>query len=370
MKICCEKSVLMENINTVMKSVSSKSPSPILEGILICAEEDGNISLFANDLKNAIKAVFGGEVREEGKSVINARMLSEIISKLPDGIVLISSDENLKVEIQLGMSRFEIYGMEPEDFPVVKDEEMENKIILDKMQLKNSIKQIIFSISTDEKRIALTGALFEVEDNILKMVSLDGHRLSFRKININPTGINTSFIVPGKTLSDLLKIIEDGEGEAEISFDMNRVNFRIDNFILYSNLIDGDFFKYEQILPKQCDLTVITDTKAFNDSILRSSLVITSDIKSPLKLEINGEGIFMSSSTKHGKAQDMLSCEVEGEGLSIGFNHRFLLDALRGCEAAKIKLEFTTSLNPLVIKGVDRDDFLYLILPLRLRSEG
>ena len=370
MKIFCEKNILFESINTVMKAVSSKSTVPVLEGILITADDDGTISLFANDLKNAIKTVIVGEVRESGKVVLNARMFYEIISKLPDGVVLISSDENLRTEIQLGMSRFEIFGMESEDFPSVEETEPDNKFVIDKAALKNAIKQIIFSISTDEKRIALTGALFEIEDKLLKMVTLDGHRLSFRKMEIASTGIKTSFIVPGKTLSDLLKIVDDAEGSAEIGFDMNRINFKIDNYILYSGLIDGDFFKYEQILPKQCDLTVITETKAFNEAILRSSLVITSDVKSPLKFEINGEGIFMSSATKHGKAQDMLSCEVDGAGLSIGFNHRFLLDALRSCDTAKIKLEFTTSLNPLVIKGVDRDDFLYLILPLRLRNEG
>lgn len=370
MKLCCEKNVLLENINTAMKAVPSKSTAPILEGILITADDDGTISLFSNDLKNAVKTVFSGEVRERGKIVINAKMFYEIISKLPDGVVLISSDENYKTEVQLGMTRFEIYGMDPDDFPTVSDEELENRFVMDKLVLKNSIKQIIFSISTDEKRIALTGALFEIDNNILKMVTLDGHRLSYRKTEIGETGINTSFIVPGKTLSDLLKTVDDAAGEAEISFNMNRINFRIDNFILYSGLIDGDFFKYEQIIPKQCDLTVLTDTKAFNDAIMRSSLVITSDVKSPLRMEINDEGILMSSVTKHGKAQDMLSCEVEGTGLSIGFNHRFLLDALRSCEASKIKLEFTTSLNPLVIKGVDRDDFLYLILPLRLRNEG
>ncbi len=370
MKFCCEKSALLENINIVLKAVSGKSTVPILEGILINALPDGSISLLGNDLKNAIEANFSGDVREPGSIVLNAKLFYEIVSKLPDGVILVSSDAAFRTEIQLGMSRFEIFGMDPQDFPTVNIEGNETEVEVEKAVLKNSIKQIIFSISTDEKRIALTGALFEIEDNVFKMVSVDGHRLSYRKINIEPSGVTASFIVPGKTLSDLLKIVSDGEGKAKISFSSNRVNFKIDNFILYSNLIDGDFFKYEQILPAQCDLTVITETKALTDAITRSSLVITSDIKSPLKLDINGEGIFFSSSTKHGKAQDMLTCEVEGNPLSIGFNHKFLIDALRTCDTGKIKLEFTSALNPLVIKGVDRDDFLYLILPLRLRNEG
>lgn len=370
MKFCCEKTELLENINIVLKAVSGKSLVPVLEGILISADDEGNIKLTGNDLKNAIEANFKGEVREPGKIVLNAKLFYEIISKLPDGVILISGDENFKTEIQLGMSRFEIYGLDPEDFPAVEEINEEKNINIDKTALKNAIRQIIFSISADEKRIALTGALFEIEDNILKLVSLDGHRLSYRKLVIEPTGIMESFIVPGKTLSDLLKIVNDNPGNIKISFSGNRVNFKIDNFILYSNLIEGDFFKYEQILPNKCDITVITDTKAFSDAILRSSLVITADIKSPLKLDISSEGIFMQSSTKHGKAQDMLNCEVTGQSLSIGFNHKFLLDALRTCDAEKIKLEFTSSLNPLVIKSVDKDDFIYLILPLRLRNEG
>ena len=370
MKFCCEKSLLLENINVVLKAVSGKSAVPILEGILISAEEDGTIKLLGNDLKNAIEASFNGDVSEAGKIVLNAKLFYEIVSKLPEGVILVSGDENFKTEIQLGMSRFEIYGLDPEDFPSVEMNNPEKGLTIDKVSLKNAIKQIIFSISADEKRIALTGALFEIEDNIIKLVSLDGHRLSYRKLSIEPCGINESFIVPGKTLSDLLKIVNDNPGNAEIYFSNNRVNFKIDNFILYSNLIEGDFFKYEQILPSQCDLTVITDTKAFSDAILRSSLVITSDIKSPLKLDISNDGIFMQSSTKHGKAQDMLNCEVSGNPLSIGFNHKFLIDALRSCDTSKIKLEFTSALNPLVIKSVDKDDFIYLILPLRLRNEG
>ena len=370
MKFCCEKSVILENINIVMKAVSGKSAVPILEGILITADEDGNIKLLGNDLKNAIEATFTGDVSEPGKIVLNARLFHEIISKIPDGAILISSDDNFKTEIQLGMSRFEIYGMDPEEFPGVEENNPEKGFVIDKGSLKNAIKQIIFSISADEKRIALTGALFEVEDNIIKMVSLDGHRMSYRKIAIEPCGITESFIIPGKTLSDLLKIVNDNPGNAEIFFSDNRANFKIDNYVLYSNLIEGEFFKYEQILPNQCDITVITDTKAMTDSILRSSLVITSDVKSPLKLDITKDGIFMQSSTKHGKAQDMLNCEVNGGPLSIGFNHKFLIDALRSCDTDKIKLEFTSALNPLVIKSVDKEDFIYLILPLRLRNEG
>lgn len=369
MKFTCNKHALLENINTVLKAVSSKSAAPILEGIFIKATSDGNIKLLGNDLKIAIEANILGEVSEEGSVVLNAKIFYEIVSKLPEGEVLISTDDSYKTNIELGFSKYEIYGLNPQDFPSVEYKDSDIKISVDKVKMKNIIRQVIFSIGTDDKKITLTGALFDIKDNILKVVSLDGYRLSYRKVNIESTLISESYIIPGKTLNDLSKIIDDEEGNIELCFTKNRVNIKLGNVIMYSNLIDGDFFNYEHIIPTSSDITVIADTKDIVDSIIRSSLIITPDVKSPLKFDISENQIYMSSITKNGKAEDTVSCETNGGDLTIGFNHKYLLDALRACDSKKIKMEFTTSLNPLVIKGVDTDEFIYLILPLRLRNE-
>jgi len=369
MKFTCNKLALLENINIVLKAVSAKSAAPILEGIFIKATSDGNIKLLGNDLKIAIEANFTGNVAEPGSVVLNAKLLYDIISKLPDGILSLSCDDNFKTNIELNLSKYEIYGLNPLDFPSVEYRDSDIKISLEKQKMKNIIKQIIFSIGTDDKKMTLTGALFDIKDDILKVVSLDGYRMSYRKINIGSTLISESYIIPGKTLSDLSKIIDDEEGNIELCFTGNRVNIKLDNVIMYSNLIDGDFFNYEHIIPTVCDITVIADTKEIVDSIIRSSLIITPDVKSPLKFDISENQIYMSSVTKNGKAEDTVSCETIGSSLTIGFNHKYLLDALRACEAKKIKMEFTSSLNPLVIKGVDTDEFIYLILPLRLRND-
>lgn len=369
MKFTCDKHALLENINIVLKAVSSKSAAPILEGIYIKATSDGNIKLLGNDLKIAIESNLAGAVEEEGSVVLNAKILYEIISKLPEGIVSITSDETFKTNIELNFSKYEIYGLNPSDFPSVEYKDSDIKISIDKQKMKNIIRQVIFSIGTDDKKITLTGALFDIKDDILKVVSLDGYRLSYRKVNIESTLISDSYIIPGKTLNDLSKIIDDEEGTIELCFTGNRVNIKLGNVVMYSNLIDGDFFNYEHIIPTVCDLTVTADTKDIVDSIIRSSLIITPDVKSPLKFDITENQIYMSSITKNGKAEDTVSCETKGGPLTIGFNHKYLLDALRACDSKKIKMEFTSSLNPLVIKGVDTDEFIYLILPLRLRND-
>ncbi|MBE7028973.1 MAG: DNA polymerase III subunit beta [Clostridia bacterium] len=369
MKFTCEKHTLLENINVVLKAVSSKSAAPILEGILIKATEDGNIKLLGNDLKIAIESNLEGEVIEAGSIVLNAKILYEIVSKLPEGIVSVSSDDSFKTNIELNFSKYEIYGLNPQDFPSVEYKDSDVKISIDKQKMKNIIRHVAFSIGTDDKKITLTGALFDIKDDILKVVSLDGYRLSYRKVNIESTLISESFIIPGKTLNDLSKIIDDEEGNIELCFTGNRVNIKLGNIIMYSNLIDGEFFNYEHIIPTNSDIKVIADTKEMVDSIIRSSLIITPDVKSPLKFDISDNQIYMSSITKNGKAEDTVSCETTGGKLTIGFNHKYLLDAFRACDAKKIKMEFTSSLNPLVIKGVDTDEFIYLILPLRLRNE-
>lgn len=369
MKFTCDKYALLENINIVLKAVSGKSAAPILEGIYIKATEDGNIKLLGNDLKIAIEANFSGNVTEAGSVVLNAKLFYDIVSKLPEGIVSLSCDDSFKTNIELNLSKYEIYGLNPQDFPSVEYKDSDIKISIDKQKMKNIIRQILFSIGTDDKKMTLTGALFDIKDDILKVVSLDGYRLSYRKVNIGSTLISESYIIPGKTLNDLSKIIDDEEGTVELCFTGNRVNIKLGSVIMYSNLIDGDFFNYEHIIPTVCDITVTAETKDVIDSIIRSSLIITPDVKSPLKFDISENQIYMSSITKNGKAEDTVSCETIGGTLTIGFNHKYLLDALRACDTKKIKMEFTSSLNPLVIKGVDTDEFIYLILPLRLRNE-
>ena len=369
MNFSCEKKLLFDNINIVMKAVSSKSTVPILEGIYIKAENN-KVKLFANDLKIAIEANIECDVEEPGEIVLNAKLLFEIVSKLPEGIVSISSDGDLKTNIKCMASKFEIFGMNPEDFPSVDYNESDENIKISKSDLKNIIRQTIFSIGTDEKKIVLTGALFEINNKDLKVVTLDGFRLSYRKTELaSDTLMTASYIIPGKSLSDLIIFLNDDEGEVNICFTGNRLNINFDNCILYSNLIDGEFFNYEHILPNRCEISCICDTRDMIDSIIRSSLIITPDIKSPLKFEISKDQIYMTSMSKNGKAEDTLMCKTEGGELAIGFNHKYLLDALRACDTKEVKLEFTSSLNPLVIKGADDDSFIYLVLPLRLRNE-
>lgn len=368
LKFSCDKQILTENISVVLKAVSPKSNYPLLEGIYVKVTPN-NVKMLGNDFEIAIESNFEAQTEEDGEIVLNARMLFEIVRKLPDGIITISSDENLKTTIFSEKAKYEIFGLNASEYPAIDSFDSEQKFSISKLQLKSIIRQTAFSIGTNENKITFTGAYFEVNGDVLKVVALDGYRMAYRKENISNTLLNSNFIIPGKTLNELSKILNDKEEEVEICFSDKKATIKIDNYVVYSRLIEGEFFNYEHIIPTVSDLTVTTDTKDIINAIERTSLLITTDSKSPVKMDITENNIYMSCISRIGKAEDSFFCETEGNNLEIGFNHKYLLDALKACECEKIKMQFTTSLSPLVIVPIEGDSFLYLVLPVRLKNE-
>ncbi len=368
MKFSCDKQILTENISVVLKAVSPKSNYPLLEGIYIKVTQN-NVKMMGNDFEIAIESNFEANTEVEGEIVLNGRMLFEIVRKLPDGIITIASDENLKTIISSEKAKYEIFGLNGSEYPSIDSFDSEQKFSISKLQLKSIIRQTAFSIGTNENKITFTGAYFEVNGDVLKVVALDGYRMAYRKESISNTLLNSHFIIPGKTLNELSKILNDKEEEVEICFSDKKATIKIDNYIVYSRLIEGEFFNYEHIIPSVSDLVVTTDTKDVINAIERTSLLITTDSKSPVKMEISENNIYMSCISRIGKAEDSFLCETEGNSLEIGFNHKYLLDALKACECEKIKMKFTTSLSPLVIVPTEEDNFLYLVLPVRLKNE-
>jgi DNA polymerase-3 subunit beta len=358
----------MENISAVSKAVAVKSPIPHLEGIYINAS-GGAVTLIANNTEIAIKTRFFGEIEEEGEIVLNARTFFDIIRLLPDGIIEIESNEKLNAVIRNGKAKYEIVGLGAEGFPAIEELESDFSIKITEIKLKDLIKKTSFAIGTNDSKITFTGALFEIKDDCLKIVTLDGFRMAVRSEEILPTQVDTSYIIPGKSLKELIKILNDSENEVKIEFSQKKAVIKIENYEFYTKLIEGEFFNYDQIIPKIADVQVKVKTKELQDAIERMSLMITTENRAPIKFDIKDNEIQLETISRIGKAEDSLEAQKQGPDLEIGFNHNFVLDALKASETEEVLIDMTNNVSPCIIKSAAGEDFIYLVLPVRLKNE-
>lgn len=368
MKFSCDKNVLQEIINSVLKAVPSKSTLPILEGIYFNCMGD-NLILSGYDLEIGIEAFCDAEISEKGSVVYNARIISEIIKNLPEGIVEFSCDANFNTVISCGYTKFEIKGVNGEEYPKITKINKEKNFKIKVNKFKDMIKQTIFAVGTNENRYILTGSLFEIENEKINIVSVDGYRLALKKEVFEPTDIFDSFVVPGKTLSDLLKVLEDSENELTVYYNKNGIMFEKDNIIMVSRILEGEFLNYQQIIPKDKETTVIVKTASLKKAFERVALINSAadGNGSPAVLKINDNVIDITCNTTNGTIEDHINANIRGKELKIGFNHKFFMDAIKACDEDEVKLEFTNSLSPCVIKPVEGDSFLYIVLPVRLK---
>ena len=369
MKFNCPKDILIENISTVSKAVSVKSPIPQLEGIYIKAEEN-SITLVSNNNEMAIKARFFAEIEEDGEIVINAKSLFDMIRLMPEGsIVDIQSNENFNVVIKGGKTKYETIGLNTDSFPLIEEIESDFSIKIAENKLREVLRKTCFAIGTNETKITFTGALFEIDDNFLKVVTLDGFRMALRKEEIHPTGANTSYILPGKSLKELLKILKESENDVKIEFTQKKAVIKIENFEFYTKLIEAEFFNYEQIIPKNADTKVRVKTRPLIESIERMSLFITAENKSPIKFSVSDAEINIETISRMGKAEDVVETLKTGPDVEIGFNNVFLMDALKAAEMDEVVMDFTNNISPCVIREIESDNFIYLILPVRIKND-
>lgn len=367
MKFTCFKEILLENLSTVLKAVSPKATIPQLEGVYIHAEPT-QLTLIGNNTEIAIKAKMEADVLEEGIGVLNAKTLFDMIRLMPEGVVDISIDNNFNTVIQSGSTRYEIIAMDPEAFPMVEDLTGDFSVKIEEKKLRDLIRKTLFSIGTADTKITFTGALFEVNDNLLTVVTLDGYRMAIRKEEISPTGACRSFIIPGKSLNELLKILTDSQSETEIVFSHKKALIKIENYEFYTRLIDGEFFNYEQIIPKNAEIKVKVVTRELMDALERASLLITADNKAPIRMNMKGNEMHLNTVSRIGHAQDVIRMEKDGDDIEIGFNHKFVLDALKASETDEILMDLSNHLSPCILRGIDRDDFIYMVLPVRLKD--
>ena len=368
MKFSCEKALLQAAISTTSRAVSPKSSIPALEGILLEAGSD--LRLTGYNLETGIRTIVPADIREEGTLVLGARLFGEIVRKLPDDIVTFQS-ENYMVNIKCGMSEFNILGTDPEEFPELPTVEYQNSLILPQSRLKAMISQTLFAVSDNESRPIHTGSLFEVDSAGLTIVSVDGYRLALRHESIDKKeGAETfSFVVPGAALSEVEKICSDVDEPASVTQGARHVMFKVGDTMLVSRRLEGEFLAYRQAIPRNNTIHVEGDTRALLSSIDRVSLIISDKLKSPLRCVFDSNLLKISTKTAIGDAYDECPLSGDGGGLEIGFNNKYLMDALKAAPADKVRLELTTGVSPCVILPTEgEENFLYMVLPVRLKA--
>lgn len=368
MKFSCEKALLQAAISTTSRAVSPKSSIPALEGILLEAGSD--LRLTGYNLETGIRTIVPADIWEEGTLVLGARLFGEIVRKLPDDIVTFQS-ENYMVNIKCGMSEFNILGTDPEEFPELPTVEYQNSLILPQSKLKAMISQTLFAVSDNESRPIHTGSLFEVDGNGLTIVSVDGYRLALRHEAIDKKeGAETfSFVVPGAALSEVEKICSDVDEPASVTQGARHVMFKVGDTMLVSRRLEGEFLAYRQAIPRNNTIHVEGDTRALLSSIDRVSLIISDKLKSPLRCVFDSNLLKISTKTAIGDAYDECPLSGDGGGLEIGFNNKYLMDALKAAPADKVRLELTTGVSPCVILPTEgEENFLYMVLPVRLKA--
>ena len=363
MKIICSKSELLKGVNTVLKAVPSKTTMPILECILIDTTE-GDIKLTANDMELGIETRIKGDILDKGKIALEARLFSEIIRKLPDSEVTIQTDEQCRALIKCEKARFNIAGKSGEDFAYLPEIERHKNIAISQFSLKEIIRQTIFSIADNETNKLMTGELFEIDQNELKVVSLDGHRISIRKIELKESYDHIKVVVPGKTLSEVSKILSGGiDDEVSIYFTDRHILFEFDETLVVSRLIEGEYFRIEQMLSTDYETKMTINKKELQDCIERASLLVKEGDKKPIIINILDDYMELKINSYIGSMNEDISIEKTGKDLMIGFNPRFILDALRVIDDETIDIYLVNPKAPCFIRD-EENHYVYLILPV------
>ncbi len=368
MKIISTKDSLSYGIQVCQRVVSSKNPLPVLSGILLKAG-DGTLTVTATDLEVGIECTLPMDIQEKGAVVLPARILGDIVRKLPDvKIVMEVNSQNFNTTIKYGQSEFNLLGLSSEDFPILPSIDFSSVLTIKQELFKNMIKQVIFAASSDDNRPIFTGALMEIGEDTVKLVATDTHRLALRTAKMENNGfeLEKSVIIPGKTLNELNRIMT-GEGEdVKIAFGENQIVFELPGTKLISRLIEGQFPNYKQVVPQGCKTKIKLKTKELLEATERASL-LAKEGSNFVKITITEENMTISSNSPEiGKIEEQLPIEMEGEETQIAFNSKYLIDVLKVIDTEEILVELTGSLSPGIIKPAEGQNYIYVILPIRI----
>ncbi len=371
MKLICYKDKIIKALNSVVKGVASKTTMPILEGILI-QTNDNEIKLTTYDLEIGIEYTMECEIEEQGSTVVNATMFTEIIRKLPDSEIKISLNENNLLTIECEGSLYKLATMNPDEFPELPKIEVENSIELEQSALKNMIRKTIFAVSTEENRPIFTGCLFEIKNNKLNVVAIDGFRLALRTINLPTPTVDFKAVIPAKTLNEVNKILNDSFESVKIGVSKNQALFEMENCKLVTRILDGEFLNYTSVIPNNWQTRIRVEKSNLQNSFERISLISASSIekekKYPVKVSIDLGKMTISCTNQTGDAKEELFISTEGQNIEAGFNPKYFLDSLKAIDEEEIYVEFGSNISPCLIKSVEHNDYVYMILPIRLEK--
>ena len=368
MNIVCDKVLLSAAIDGVSKAVTMRSAIPVLEGILLKAE-GFQLNLTGYDLEMGIVTTIEANVKEAGEVVLNAKLLSSMISRMPAGQVAITSAENGKTTIQSGVVQFEIQSMPASDFPELPNTGAEETLTIKTGVLKDMIDRTLYAVSQDEKKPAHTGELFEILPDKLTVVALDGYRLAIVERPVTAVK-DIRIIVPSKTMTEVSHLLpNDDEELVHISANRRDVVFMAGGYTIMSRLIEGEFLNYRNVIPADSRTRVTIDTKEFVETIERASLIITERLKNPLRISFTEGKVVVRCQTNLGRVVDEFNADCEGDEVEIGFNNRYLLDAQRNTRTDKVRMEISGPLSPVKVLPAEGSDFLYLVLPVRFKND-
>ncbi len=369
MKITCKQADLVKGVNIVSKAVPTRTTMAILECILIDASAD-EIKLTANDMEIGIESIVEGKIEERGIIALDARKFSEIVRKLPENEVTIETDSSFKTLITCEKSHFDIVGKSGEDFSYIPVIPRNQPITISQLTLREIIRQTIFSVADNENNKLMTGELIEIKDNKLKVVALDGHRVSIRNTELKNPANDVKVVVPKKTLNEIIKIIDGGiDDEVNIFVTDNHIIFEFDKTTVVSRIIEGEFFKIEQMLSADYETKIKINKKEFFDSISRATILINEGDKKPIIVNAVDNTMALSISSYIGSMNEEIDIVKEGKDIMIGFNPKFVIDALKVIDDEEISLYMLNAKSPCFIKD-DEGSYIYIVLPVNFNNPG
>ncbi len=366
MKISVQRQLLCEAVSHISRAAAAKSAIPVLEGIYMSAQ-NGCLFLTAYNLEMGISKTIPVQVVLEGKIVISAKLLSEILHRIDGDVIDITVDDRYMCKIKSKNSVFDIMGMAAGDYPEIPAISEADSVSLPSNLIKDMVRQIIFAAAKEEtSKPIFTGILFEIEPGSLTIVAVDGFRLAVRKEALN-TNLNTRFIVPAKAVAEAVRIISDQDEEIKISVGSRHISIEIGGYEIISRLLEGEFVNYKNSVPSTFSAHTVIKTREVTGIIDRISLLINENIKNPVRCVLSADKIAFSCATTLGRATDECAIELQGDGFEIGFNSRYLVEALKACESDEVVLNFNGPYSPMIVKPVEGEAFMYMIMPMRLR---
>ena len=372
MKFVCEKDNILKAINSVTKAVAVRTTMPILEGILI-QTNDNEVKFTTYDLELGIEYIINCNVQEQGSTVVNSIMFSEIIRKLPDSDIKITLNENNLLVIECEGSLYKLATMNPEEFPELPKINVENSLEIEQNSLKDMIRKTIFAVSTEENRPIFTGCLFEIRNNKLNVVAVDGFRLAWKSKFLQSSVNDFSAVIPGRTLNEINKILTDSFDTIKIGVSKNQALFEMENCKIVTRLLDGEFLNYASVIPETWETRIRVDKNAIQNCFERVSLISASSIekekKYPVKVNVEIGKVVISCTNQTGDAKEEMFVETEGQNLEAGFNPKYFLDALRAIDDPEVFIDFGSSISPCIIRPTEENgDYIYMVLPIRMKE--